>query len=181
MQIHTFIFIVLFFSMSFCRVPAQSSVSVTANELTNLNGCWTGTISHSGTMIRKPFSTTSSLTIASGSDNRQFTFLHIYSTQAGDQSADTVMISNDGRTINGAAVTAKKATTNGVVEIITEEKGMDEDYNQPVLVRKIYITGKNLFGFKKQIRQEGQTDWIDREEYNYTRSACSKKAVKKTR
>ena len=152
-------------------VIAQQSPVVAALDLKNLVGCWQGTLKYSGTIVRKPYSTTATLIVKQAAGSNQFDLLHIYTKEPGDQSRDTLIISPDGKKMNGAHVKSKRTIEEGV-EIITQVAGFDNDHNKAALLKYIYILRDNSYSVKKQVQLEGQSVWQERQEFNYTRKPC---------
>jgi hypothetical protein len=154
-------------------VSAQKAVTISAKELKSFIGCWQGTLNYSGTMIRKPFVTTAELVVKQLAKVNQFQFLHIYTKDPKENVADTITISKDGKKLNNGVIKSKRYTSEGDLEIITEVSGFDHDNNKPSIVRQTYRIGKKLYTYKKQVKLQGQEDWLDREDFNYSSKPCS--------
>ncbi len=160
----------------FClSAAAQKNATVSAKAFQNLIGCWQGTLNYSGTIIRKPFTTPAELIVKQIGTSNQFVFLHIYAKDSNQKVADTLIISNDGKKINNATITSKQCTPEGNVEIITEFSGFDHDNNKAAVIKQTYTIGKQLYIYKKEVQLEGQTDWLDRQDFEYKRKACGNK------
>jgi hypothetical protein len=151
---------------------AQKTATMSATTLKSLIGCWQGTLNYSGTMIRKPFTTTSELIIRQLGRSNKFEFVNAYTKDAHDNKSDTITISSNGRKLNNDAIKSKRNTGDGNMEIVTEALGFDHDNNKKAMIRQTYTIGKQLYSYKKQVQPEGQADWLDREEFTYTRVAC---------
>lgn len=78
---------------------------------------------------------------------------------------------NDGQFIDEELVQTRKALTNGDIEIVTEEKAKDGNDNKQATFRHTYIIGKTHYSKRKDVQFEGDTNWIKRHEYSYTRKA----------
>lgn len=161
--------------LSACSVVGQKGPSVSTAAFTNLTGCWQGTLNYSGTIIRKPYSTPATLVVRQIGKSNQFVFLHTYTTDPKDALQDTITISKDGRMLNKGPIKSKRSTTDGDLEIITESQGFDHDNNIASVIRQTYSFGKERYVYKKQVQLQGQTDWLDRQEFNYLRTRCNPK------
>ena len=151
---------------------AQKGLTPLPTEFKSLIGCWQGTLNYSGTIIRKPYTTTAGLVVKQIGNCNKLEFLLIYTKDPGENVADTISISTNGRKINQQTIKSKRVTTEGNVEIITEVAGFDHDNNMAALIRQTYTIGKQLYTFKKQVQLQGQTDWLDRQEFTYERTPC---------
>jgi len=155
-----------------CSVIAQKSVAISPAAFKNLTGCWQGTLNYSGTMIRKPYTTTAELLIKQIGKSSKFEFLHAYTKDPSDNVADTITISKDGKKLNHETIKSKQYTPEGNLEIITEVSGFDHDNNKAAIVRQTYTIGKQLYTYKKEVQPEGQTDWLERHKFSYVRKLC---------
>jgi hypothetical protein len=156
-------------------VFAQKDPIISTAALKNLIGCWQGTLNYSGTIIRKPYTTTAELVVKQIGASSSFEFLHIYTKDPGEKVADTITISKDGRKLNNGTITSERYTSEGNLEIITEFAGFDHDNNKAAIIRQTYTIGEQFYTYKKQVQLEGQTDWLERQEFLYARKACSNK------
>jgi hypothetical protein len=169
--ISTFILVIAFYS-----VFAQKDSVISPAALKNLIGCWQGTLNYSGTIIRKPYTTTAELVVKQIGASSSFEFLHIYTKDPGEKVADTITISKDGKKLNNETITSERCTSEGNLEIITEFAGFDHDNNKAAIIRQTYTIGKQSYTYKKQVQLEGQTDWLERQEFIYVRKPCGKKS-----
>jgi hypothetical protein len=124
-------------------------------------------------MIRKPYTTTAELVVSQIGNSDILQLLNIYSKDPNDYKADTITVSKNGRKLNHEKIKSKQYTKTGALEIITEVPGFDDD-NKAVIVRNIYTIGKQLYTYKKQVKPEGQTEWLEMQEFVYVRKPCKK-------
>src|SRR3954468_119439 len=101
-------------------VVAQKDTTMLPAAFKQLVGCWQGTLNYSGTIIRKPYSTTAALVVKQIGMSCQFEFLHIYGNDPNDKLADTLTIATDSSLLNHAPVTSRQYTPEGNLVIITE-------------------------------------------------------------
>ncbi len=164
----------MFVILAISLVVAQKSATNSKKDFKNLIGCWQGTLNYSGTLIRKPYTTTAELVVKQIGNSDKFEFLNIYTKDPGDKSCDTITISKDGRKLNDETIISKRCTGEGNVEIITEVSGFDHDNNKAAIVRQTYTIGTDLYIYKKQVQLEGQADWLERQEFKYISKPCVK-------
>jgi hypothetical protein len=163
-----------FTTLTIFATVGQRSTGITPSTFKTLLGCWQGTLHYSGTMIRKPYTTTAELVVSQIGKSHKFTFLHNYTKDTNDYKADTISISNNGRKLNDQRIKSKQYTNTGTLKVVTEVAGFDDDNNKAVIVRGIYTIGKQLYTYKRQVKPEGQTEWLERQEFVYKRKPCRK-------
>ena len=151
---------------------AQKRVTLSAAELDNLIGCWQGTLTYSGTIIRKPYSTKADLIVKRIGQTKSFELVHVYSADANDHTYDTLNLSTNGRKFEGATIISKKTTPKGTLVIVTQGDGFDHDINQQVLIRKSYTICKRSYRYTMKIKGKGQGEWMDREAFSYAKKIC---------
>jgi hypothetical protein len=156
-------------------VVARKPVTISAKDIKNIVGCWNAKLDYSGTIVRKPYTTHALVAGSQLGNANTFRLVYSYTANAADNTADTISISKDGRKLNGATIQSKRCTKGGAIEITTEAAGFDHDQNQKVLVRQLYTIGKRTYTYKKQVKLQGQTEWLDRQLFTYTRMQCSSK------
>ncbi|CAA9540944.1 MAG: hypothetical protein AVDCRST_MAG96-4296 [uncultured Segetibacter sp.] len=166
----------IFAILTIYSVVAQKVAVISAVDLKNLNGCWQGTLNYSGTIIRKPYTTTAELVVKQIGNSNNFEFSHIYTKDPGENVVDTVRLSRDGRKLNDGTIKSKRNTSGGNVEIITEVLGFDHDNNKAAIIRQTYSIGKRFYIYKKQVQLAGQIDWLDRQEFKYISKPCLSKS-----
>ena len=154
------------------HATAQKTTVVSSRDLQSLVGCWQGTLNYSGTIVRKPYSTTATLHVTQAGNSNQFKLNHVYTKDPNDQTTDTITISSDGKKMNGAAVKSKRIINPGNIEITTELPGFDSDHNKVALIKRVYDISNNAFSVRKYVLVEGQTEWQEREEFIYVRKSC---------
>lgn len=101
--------------------------------------------------------------------SNDFQFMHAYPKEASANSTDTLVISDDGLTIDAEPVISKKKAANGNREIITQSEGRDGNENKEALIRHTYVIGENVFEIKKEVQFKGTKEWILRHTYSYTK------------
>lgn len=166
------LFLLFLVTVTVYSAGAQKRITISTSELKNLTGCWQGTLNYSGTIIRKPYSANADLNIKQIGNTKSFELLHTYSPNISDRTYDTLNISTDNRKFEGAAIVTKNLKKNGTLIIITESKGFDHDNNQQALIRQTYTICKRKYTYTKQMKFNGQMEWIEREAFTYKRKEC---------
>ncbi len=162
----TFFFVILIIPLA----VAQQGLTISSREFKNLIGCWQGTLKYAGTMIRKPYTTTTGLVVKQTGTSNKFEFVNVYTKDPNENTFDTITISKDGRKINGAIIKSKRYS-GGELKLTAEGTGID-DNNKVAILRYTYTIGKSSYSYKKDIKQEGQSGWVETQESRYVRSNC---------
>ena len=82
---------------------------------------------------------------------------------------DTLRICNEGTLLDQAAVTSKRFFEKGKLEIITERVGLDGNEKREALIKHTFVLSNGIFSNRKDVRFEGETPWIKRNEYSFSR------------
>jgi hypothetical protein len=158
-------------------VAAQKRPVVSPGALKPLIGCWQATLHYSGTVVRKPFTTTADVVVTQIATGK-YQLLYVYTNDPDENVADTIAISKDGKRMRHATITTRRYTKAGDLQIVAEEIDLDRDNNTAVKIRETYTIGKQRYIYIKQVQPTGQADWLDRQEFIYTRQKCSSKKNK---
>ena len=159
--------IISFFS--FCSVFAQKPVRVSPADFKNLLGMWQGSLTYLDYSSGKPYTMGADIDIKQIGTSNNFIFSNTYPKEPGANSVDTMIISKNGKMINGNPVKSKRLLDNGNTELTTEVLNTDGNHNKPAALKHTYIIGKNIYVNRKEVRFTGQKNWIKRNEYKYTR------------
>lgn len=156
-----------FFLVSF--VFAQKSSKVTVNDLKPLIGKWQGSLTYLDYSSGKPFTMPANIDIEQQGTSKSFLFIHSYPKEPKANSTDTITLSRNGRMFDGSSVKSKRVLNDGSTEIVTEILKTDGNENKPAILRHTYIIGPKVYSNRKDVQFTGQTNWIMRNEYKYTR------------
>lgn len=148
---------------------SQSSSKVSPRDLKSLIGDWKGTLTYLDYSSNTSYSMPAVLTILKTDKSKVFIVTNLYPNEPKANSTDTLTISKNGRMINEQTVKSKRKLDNGNTEIITEYSGVDGNDMKAALIRITYNIGKTTFTKTKEVKFDGQDDWIKRHEYSYTR------------
>ena len=148
----------------------QLSPVVSVKDFKPAFGKLKGTLTYLDYSSGKPYTMPANITISRDNNNEQKLILaFVYPDEPKANSNDTLVISNDGLQIDGAAVISKKKTSEGFLEIITEKNGIDGNDNRKAVLKHIYTISKKIFSNRKEVRFDGEEKFILRNEYKMTR------------
>lgn len=162
----------LFFTVLYLKISDQADAVISAKDLKDLRGCWQGSLTYLDYSSNKPYTMNADLKVSRTGRSHTFILENIYPQEPKANSSDTIIISSDGRKINDEIVHSKLKNADGSLEIITEKEGLDGNDNKPATFRFTYTIGKKSYIHKKEVRFDGQQEWIKRHEYNYSRASC---------
>ena len=148
---------------------AQINYKTLSKDFQNMSGNWKGSLTYLDYSSGKPYTMTADVDIERIGKTNKFTFSNTYPNEPSANSTDTITLSADGKYIGKELVKSRRKLPNGEIEIITEELGKDGNDNKPATFRHTYILGKNLNKNIKDVQFFGQTDWINRHQYTYTK------------
>lgn len=154
--------IVFFFSLTY-----QAEESISADELKILLGSWEGTLTYMDYSSNKPYSMPANVTIKEGKNENQLVLLNEYPNEPKANGKGKINLSKNGQAINGSDLISREKLENGDLELITESMGKDN--NEQALIRIVYVIGKDQFIMRKEVKFETSENWMQRNEFNYTR------------
>ena len=131
-------------------------------------GEWFGHLTYLDYSSGKPYTMPANVQITLLNKEHKLLFASSYPDEPKANSTDTTIISADGAMIDEEVVKSVKKL-NDNTEIITEYKATDGNDNKPAIIRHTYTLSNKRFSIKKEVKFEGTTEWIKRNEYNYSR------------
>lgn len=147
----------------------QSPIKITWKDCKPLNGKWTGTLTYLDYSSGKPYTMPAEMDIHRIGKTNAFLLKVNYPNEPSANGNDTLILTKNGTFINAEKIIAKKKKENGILEIITEERGKDGNDDQPAIFRHTYLIGKLVFNKKKEVQFENTSKWITRHEYTFIR------------
>lgn len=152
------------FGLTFAQQPKADK-----KDLQRLTGAqWRGTLTYLDYRTNKKVSIPSNLTVTqSAEDKLSWVFEYQYPDEPKANSKDTVTISRDGKTIDGETVIERKNLAGNTTRIVTEKSGSDND--KSALFRFTYLLSARSFSIRKEVRYEGSTEFIERNQYSWQR------------
>ena len=82
-------------------------------------------------------------------------------------SAQVVRIEDGGRRLSGEKVLSRSERGDGVICLVTEERGRDDD--RPADFRFTYNIAARAFSIRKEVRPDGAAEFFERNCYRWTR------------
>ena len=164
---HSFSFIVL---SSLCMAYSQAQQPrFTSTDVKLLSGQWRGTLTYLDYSTKKPYTMPADVQVSHLPKDNLLLFAHTYPNEPKANGTDTVVISADGRMLDKEVLQSKSVLSDGNLEIVTEKEGVDGNDNKPARLRYTYTLGQHVFIKRKDVKFEGQTGWINRHTFSYTR------------
>jgi hypothetical protein len=143
--------------------------SVTPKDFKPAFGEWKGTLTYLDYKSGKPYTMPANITISKDASNeRQLVFRFEYPNEPKANGNDTLVISDDGSKIDGADVVSKTRVGKNLL-LTTEKDGVDGNDNRKATIRHIYTIGKKSFINRKEVRFEGEPNFIMRNEFKMER------------
>lgn len=154
----------------FAQAAAGAMPKLEAGDLKRLTGAqWKGTLTYLDYGKNKKVTIPSHLAVAGpGADELSWTFDYQYPDEPRANSKGVVVVSQDGTIFDGGQVVERAtAAAGGVLKIVTEKAGTDND--KPALFRFTYLLGPSSFSIRKEVRHEGAAEFFERNHYSWTR------------
>ena len=148
---------------------SQTNYRTLLKDFKSISGSWKGSLTYLDYSSGKPYTMPADIVVKRIDKSNKFCFSNIYPNETSANSIDTVIISTDGIYINKERIKSRKKLSNGEVEIITEEMGTDGNDDKPATFRHTYTFGKTTYKKRKDVQFVGDSKWINRHEYTYTK------------
>ena len=161
----TFSFLILISTIS----NAQTNFKTILKDFHKISGSWKGSLTYLDYSTGKPYTMPADVEIKRINKTNKFAFSNIYPNETSANSIDTIIISTDGKYIDKELTKSRRTLTNGDIEIITEEMGKDGNDNKPATFKHTYTFGKTTYKKRKDIQFTGESEWINRHEYSYSK------------
>jgi hypothetical protein len=152
---------------------AQTNFKTLVKDFQKMAGSWKGTLTYLDYSSGKPYTMPADVDIKRIKNTNTFVFSNFYPNERNANSIDTITISANGKYIDKELVKSKRKLLTGDFEIVTVEMGKDGNDDKPATIRHTYIVGKKIFKKRKDIQFIGETEWINRHEYAYTKNSGS--------
>lgn len=131
------------------------------NDLEQMTGKhWTGTLTYLDYSTGKLTTIETELTVTTKRPG-VYAWATDYPKEPGHNSTDEIVISADGKVLDGETV-KERAQTNDELKIVTVKSGNDN--NKGARFRYTYLIGKKTFSRKKEVCYDGQATWFMRNE-----------------
>jgi hypothetical protein len=145
-------------------------ISVSVKDFKPITGAWTGTITYKDYTSGKPFTMPANVVVEKDKSNEHHLILRFaYPEEPKANGNDTLVFSRDGRQLNGEMVISKEKNAEGLLQVVTEKNGVDGNDNRTAILRHIYTIGKRSFIIRKEVRFDGEQQFIMRNEFKMSR------------
>jgi len=163
----------LFLVFSFGILAAQENsteqeYSVTKQDIDKLIGGWTGMLTYVDYSSKKQYSMPCNLKI--NGNERKLKLSYSYPNEPNANSKGKIKVSKDGSTINKKKIVSKTVDSANNVEIKVEHLGKDGNEGKNALIRETYKIGMEYFVIRKEVKFEGTSNWMIRNEYDFKRN-----------
>lgn len=154
---------------SFLSLILFNTPKVVPSDLQPLTGAeWKGSLSYLDYQKNKMVSIPSNLTVTQSTTvESSWIFEYRYPDEPKANSKETVILSEDGKLIEGERVSERTNLSGDRLKIVTEKSG--SDYDKKALFRFTYLLGKTSFSIKKEVRYEDAKKFFVRNEYRWKR------------
>jgi len=147
-------------------IQVQNTLS--PKDLKSLQGEWSdGSLTYMDYSSNKPFSMPAKVKVMRSKNGYHLTLDIQYPNEPHANSKEKIRLSKDGTLLNKHLIESRKELPDGELEITTSYAGKDN--NKKAMIRNIYIIGESRFIIKKSVKFEDATDWLLRNEYEFTR------------
>ncbi|MGB8855132.1 MAG: hypothetical protein WCC58_00505 [Burkholderiales bacterium] len=129
---------------------------------------WVGTLTYLDYGNGRKTSIASTLVVTQSSDNKlKWIFNFQYPDEPKANQKSDVMLAADGGMVDSNTVVEKKYLPDGTLKFVTERN--DKDNNKAALLRYTYLYTATKLSIKKEVKYEGASDFIERNEYSWKR------------
>lgn len=150
-------------------LSAQTDYKTLVKDFQRVSGNWTGSLTYLDYTSGELYSMPADVHIARIKKTNLFSFSDMYPDEPQANSIDTLNLSTDGKYINDGLIVSRKKLPNGDIEIVTTETGTDGNDDKPATFRTTYTLSKTRFIKRKDVQFEGDSEYIMRHEYAYTK------------
>ena len=142
---------------------------VTSEEINIQTGeQWTGNLTYLDYQTNSETRISANITVIRSIDNtNQYILILEYPKEPQANNIDTITISDDGKKFSGENVIEKFSFDADSLKFITESFGMDDDKES--IFRHTYDISQNKFKIRKDVRYDGDSIFIKRNEFYFTR------------
>jgi hypothetical protein len=149
---------------------AANDIKVSTKDFSIAFGFWKGSLTYLDYSSGKPYTMPAEINISADSTNKNgLIFIYQYPNEPKANGNDTLQINESGTMINGALVVLKQKDENGALKIITEKAGIDGNDNRKATIRHTFFISEKIFSNTKDVKFEGEKNWIRRNEYSFRR------------
>jgi hypothetical protein len=148
-------------------VSAQDRLNST--DLLPLVGEWEGSLTYLDYTSGKPYSMKANQRVEQPGGKNLFLFFSIYPNEPAANGVDSVIIADDGLSLNEERVVSVHKHAGNETEIITEFESVDGNDNKPAIIRHFYKFSMSSFSLKKEVKFKDSDLWLLRHEYKFVK------------
>jgi len=144
-------------------------IKITLHDFAPSLGDWKGELTYLDYKSGKPYSLPVNLSLnLSNSNINQLIFTYTYPNEPKANGKDTLELKKEGTYLNEQRVTSViRAIQANIIQ--TERSGTDGNEHKKAIIREVYELGKNFFVMRKEVKFEGELNWIKRNEFVFKR------------
>jgi hypothetical protein len=147
-----------------------STHSISVRDFKPVYGSWQGTITYKDYTTGKPFTMPANITVyPDPADKYRVILVHTYPNEPKANGKDTLLFSRDGQQLDGETLVSRIKKEKGTLEIISERTGVDGNDNKKAVIRHVYSINKKKFIIRKEVKFDGTSEYIMRNEYSMSR------------
>ena len=153
-----------------CFAFVAEGINVSTKDFTAAIGAWKGTLTYLDYKTGKPYTMPANFLVSINAKNdQQVIFNYQYPDEPKANASDTLTIKENGTLFDEATVTLKKINADGSIQIETERNGIDGNDNKKAVIKHVYLIGSKQFINRKEVKFDGEQNWIKRNEYSFSR------------
>jgi hypothetical protein len=129
---------------------------------------WNGILTYLDYGNGQKTSIASTLSVTQSTEDKlKWTFDYQYPDEPKANQKSEVLLSADGRTVDGARVVEKIYLPDNTLKLTTEKDGKDNQ--KTAVLRYTYLLSATKFSIRKQVKLEGMGGFFERNEYSWKR------------
>ena len=144
---------------------------ITETDINNLIGEWEGSLTYLDYSSNKPYSMPCNASISRTKKNNQLKVSYKYPQEPKANRKFKLKFSKDGTAVDKEKLTSRTTDADGNIVLVIEKTGKDGNENKQALIRQSYTISNQKFVVRKEVKFIGTTEWILRNEYNFTKGS----------
>ncbi len=148
---------------------AQAQAVLSSADLAPLVGTWNGSLTYLDYSTGKPYTMAANLVVTQIGTTNTFLFSNQYPNEPGANETDSVKLSEDGTVFDQEQIVRRTKQAANTLSFITIGHGTDGNDNKPATFRHTYVLGKSVLKIMKDVTSPGDSSWVQRHAYSYTR------------
>lgn len=150
------------------QTETKTDLTINVDELTPVAGNWIGSLSYLDYSSNKEVSIDCNLNAKVVTNKNAVNLSYVYPQEMNYNSSDLVKITQQGTHLDNSKIIEKKYDADGVLYLVTEEKGKDD--NRPATIQYVITISAQAFSIAKMVKFEGQQTFFRRNVYSWNRA-----------